>query len=233
LKLTIHQPAYLPWLGHYDRIRQADLHVELDHVQFEKNSFINRNRVRTPQGWTWLTVPVETAGRFGDLAIDGVIQTDHRRWPEKHWRTLVANYSRSPLLRKSGDALEALLRADVASEQALLAPLLGRTDRWIQEQRGVHTPRVSSRTLGLSSTKSQLVLDICLRLGADHYLSGPLGTDYLDLDAFASAGVRVTVHRFEHPTWPQRWPGFEANLSALDYLFCAPESGPAPWWTGP
>jgi hypothetical protein len=235
VKISIHQPAYLPWLGHYDRLRMVDLHVDLDHVQFEKNSFINRNRIRTPQGWTWLTVPVETAGRFGALPIDGVRQADQRRWPEKHWRTILANYARSPGLRRVGDELEALLRADSAADSAEppgLGPLLARTDQWLQRQLGVATPRVSSRTLGIQSSKSQLVLDICLKLGADHYVSGPLGLDYLDLAAFASAGVTVTVHRFHHPTWTQRWPGFEPNLSALDYLLCAEGDAAPTWWDG-
>ncbi len=67
--LSINQPAYLPWPGYFDRIARSDLHVVLDHVQFEKNSFINRNRILGANGPCWLTVPVRTKGRFGDLQI--------------------------------------------------------------------------------------------------------------------------------------------------------------------
>ena len=80
--VSINQPAYLPWLGYFHRIAVSDLHVVLDHVQFEKNSFTNRNKVRTASGTPWLTVPVRSKGRFGDLAINEVDIADGR-WTAK------------------------------------------------------------------------------------------------------------------------------------------------------
>lgn len=67
--VSINQPAYLPWLGYFDRIAKSDKHVVLDHVQFEKNSMVNRNKIKTANDWCWLTIPVKTKGQFGDLAI--------------------------------------------------------------------------------------------------------------------------------------------------------------------
>ena len=68
--VSINQPAYLPWLGYFERIANSDLHIVLDHVQFEKNSFTNRNKIRTKEGWMWLSVPVKTKGKFGELNIN-------------------------------------------------------------------------------------------------------------------------------------------------------------------
>ena len=94
--VSINQPAYLPWLGYYDRIARADIHVELDCVQFEKNSFANRNRIRLRQGSAWLTVPVRTKGRFGDLMIDEIEISGDGRWQGKHWRSLSQAYAHAP-----------------------------------------------------------------------------------------------------------------------------------------
>ena len=96
---SISQPAYLPWLGYFERIAASDVHVVLDHVQFEKNSFTNRNKVRTSTGWTWLTVPVQTRGRFGNSAIDRLEIDNSGPWSAKHWATLRQNYVRAPYFR--------------------------------------------------------------------------------------------------------------------------------------
>jgi len=72
LIVSINQPAYLPWLGYFNRVANSDLHVVLDHVQYEKNSFTNRNKIRTAQGFSWLTLPLKTKGKFGNLAINTV-----------------------------------------------------------------------------------------------------------------------------------------------------------------
>src|SRR4029078_7067897 len=94
--VSIQQPAYLPWLGYFHRIEVSDLHIVLDHVQFEKNSFTNRNKVRTREGWTWLTVPLRTSGSFGDLAIEEIDTAETQPWARKHQRTLSESYAKAP-----------------------------------------------------------------------------------------------------------------------------------------
>jgi hypothetical protein len=96
MRVSIMQPAYLAWLGYFDRIAMSDIHVVLDHVQFEKNSFTNRNKVRSSAGWSWLTVPVETSGRFGSLAIRDLKIASEPRWRKKHLNTIETCYGRSP-----------------------------------------------------------------------------------------------------------------------------------------
>src|SRR4051812_8168590 len=93
--VSINQPAYLPWLGYFDRIARSDLHVVLDDVQFEKNSFVNRNKVRIKDGWCWLTVPVLTKGRFRDLPINRLEISSDRNWCHKHLETIRMNYART------------------------------------------------------------------------------------------------------------------------------------------
>jgi len=213
--VSIHQPAYLPWLGYLHRIAVSDLHIVLDHVQFEKNSFINRNKVRTQTGWCWLTVPLATSHRFGDLAIDRVQIIDDPRWARKHWQTLRQSYARAEHFARYAPWLEELYQRP----QHRLAELIAEMTAWQLEQFGIRTPLVYSSQLGATGAKSELVLNLCREVGADVYLSGPLGRDYLDESAFRRAGIEVAYHDFRHPVYKQIHGEFESGMAAIDLLF--------------
>jgi hypothetical protein len=219
--VSINQPAYLPWLGYFHRIAISDLHVVLDHVQFEKNSFTNRNKVRTPSGHAWLTVPVRTKGRFGDLAINEVEVADDGRWAGKHLATLEQSYRRAPHL----DEHHAFLRDVYGGQWARLAELAGEITTHHLQAFGIDTKLVSSVDLAVPGRKAELVLNLCREVGATVYLSGPLGRDYLDEGSFEAAGIEIRYHDYVHPTYPQCQPGFEPFMAALDLLLnCGPDS---------
>src|SRR5438477_413092 len=124
--VTIMQPAYLPWLGYFDRIARSDLCIVLDHVQFEKNSFTNRNKLRIAKGWTWLTVPLRTSGRFGSLAINALETSPRPDWRRKHWDTIRFNYAKAPYFK----AHAAYLEGAYAQEWPYLCPLLRELTSW-------------------------------------------------------------------------------------------------------
>ena len=104
--VSINQPGYLPWLGYFHRIAISDLHVVLDQVQFEKNSVTNRNKIKTPTGWNWLTVPVKTKGKFGALSINNIEIDNTKDWAQKHWKTICQNYSKSPYFKEYSEGFE-------------------------------------------------------------------------------------------------------------------------------
>jgi hypothetical protein len=213
--VSINQPAYLPWLGYFDRIAASDLHIVLDHVQFEKNSFVNRNKVRTAKGWTWLTVPVETSGRFGALAIDKLRIAGDPRWARKHWLTIEQSYAAAPHF-----AAHRAVMADLyARPWERLIDLVEAINASLLEAFAIAVPRVRSSTLAPAASKSDLVLELCRRAGATTYLSGPLGRDYLDMASFAAAGIAVVFHDYRHPVYAQAHPGFEPGMAAIDLLF--------------
>lgn len=218
--VSINQPAYLPWLGYFERIAASDLHVVLDHVQFEKNGFVNRNKVRTREGWTWLTVPVLTGGRFGDLPISGLRVDEAQPWRRKHWDTLRFAYARAAHFPEHAPFFEALY----ARDWPLLAPLLEHATDYLLAALGIATPRVRSSELQAEGAKDALVLDLCRRTAATTYLSGALGRDYLRAEAFAEAGIALAWQDYAHPTYAQAHPGFESHLSVVDLLF---NHGPA------
>jgi hypothetical protein len=214
--VSINQPAYLPWLGYFDRIAASDVHVVLDTVQFERNSFTNRNKVRTADGWTWLTVPVKLRGHLDGMTIAEVeIADDH--WRRKHWATILQNYRKAPHFAAHAEFFEGVF----ARPWARLCDLLDATTRYLLRALGIETEIRAASALGVTGRKSELVLNLCRRLGATRYISGVLGRDYLDEAPFRGAGIAVEYQDYAHPRYPQIHGGFEPYMSVIDLLFNA------------
>jgi len=211
--VSIHQPAYLPWLGYFNRIKKSDIFVFLDNVQFEKNSFINRNKVKTANGPVWLTVPVKlkrhTQSTIKDTLVDS--STD---WREKHLKTIYYAYKKAPRFKEKYGKLEMLYSMPFATVSSLCYHHL----LWWLGELGILTRvcRVSDISIPLGK-KSDLVLDICKYLGADYYLSGPMGRDYLNEGKFSDSKIKVIYHEFKHPIYPQLWGDFMPNMGVIDW----------------
>ena len=212
LILSAHQPAYLPWLGYFDKIARADLFVYLDTVQFEKNSFINRNRIKTPQGVLWLTIPVKTKGHLSKTMRETETDTT-QPWRDKHLKTLAMNYRRAPHFTQCFAKLERLL----AEGSSNLAELCWAQLRFWLDEFAIPTRVVRASDLPVAATKSELILQLAQHLGARHYISGALGRGYLDEDEFAAAGISVEYQNYITPEYPQLWGDFIPNLSVVDY----------------
>ena len=221
--VSINQPAYLPWLGYFHRIAAVDAHVVLDHVQFEKNSFVNRNKIRTPAGWNWLTVPVKTAGKFGDLALNEIEISNEKKWALSHWRSLRMNYAKSSFFAQHAPFFEALY----ARTWLKLVDLTGEISAYLLDAFDIRTRLYFSSQMKARGKKDELVLNLCRELGATVYLSGPLGRNYLRQELFQEHGIAVRYDEYRHPTYPQAYSGFEPFMSAVDLLFNAGPGGRA------
>lgn len=210
--IAIHQPAYLPWLGYLARIASVDVFVFLDTVQFEKNSFTNRNKIKSATGPVWLTVPVKQKGHLDktlrDLEIDESVD-----WRTKHLRTIEQNYRRAPLFSQHKEQLELLIER----ESHFLADLCFKQLAFWMKVLKINTQVLKASDLSVDGSKSELVLNICKSLNASAYLSGPLGKGYLDEQSFADAGISLAFQNYQHPSYPQLYGDFLAGMSVLDY----------------
>ncbi|MES2661921.1 MAG: WbqC family protein [Pseudomonadota bacterium] len=217
--VTIIQPAYLPWLGYFHRISCADIHVVLDHVQIDKNSktkFANRNKIRTPQGWSWLTVPIKTKGKSGELELNAIEIDQEASWKEKHWQTIKTCYSKAPFFKQNASFFEEIYSKNWLHLCDLNAAI---TEYLLQHAFQIVTPSLTSSSMNLTQQKDDLILEICLQLKATQYISGPFGREYLDKDKFNKAGIEVIYHDYNHPTYTQLFQEFEPYMSAIDLLF--------------
>ena len=228
--VAIHQPLYLPWLGYLSRMAQADLFVLLDHVQFERRNYQNRARIALNGEARWLTVPLEQRSRDESIAekrVDNRLP-GARHWSRIHFLTLRHAYREAP---HAATVLPAL-RAVYERRYERLVDLSCAALEMLREAFAIRTPLVRSSALAPQGTKSELVLDLCRRVGASALLVG-LGASrrYLDRSAFARAGIALVFQQFEHPVYRQcgaapfaRAP-FLPGLSALDLLLhCGPEA---------
>ena len=217
MKVTIMQPAYLPWLGFFDRIEASDLFISLDNVLLDTSSktrFTNRNKIRQKEGSTWLTLPMKTKGLFGDVHIKD-IQLVEDKWNIKHWKSIQNNYRKAPFFDKYAPFLENIYSQKWQSMQELIDEL---TSYFLQEL-NITTPTIKSSELQIDATKDDLILEICKSQNATEYYSGIFGREYLDTKKFEKEGIEVLFHEYKHPTYTQLYEGFEPYMSILDLLF--------------
>ena len=211
--LTAHQPAYLPWLGYFDKLIHADVFIFLDSVQYEKNSFTNRNRIKGPQGEIMLTIPVFTKGHTSETLCDTRI--DNRfNWRKKHLNTIYMNYKKAPYFEENYLKLERLYNEQ---EDYLSDFCFNQLKFWLLEINNATTQIIRGSTLDIDSKKSDLIFDLCTRFQADCYISGALGKNYLDEEKFVKSGISVEYQDYHYPEYPQQWGDYIPCLSILDF----------------
>ena len=207
-----HQQNFLPWLGFFDKMSRADVFVVLDDVQID--IWVVRNRIRTPDGFRWITLPVQT--RHGKINEVKPEITDG--WIED---------VRKALRRSYGDAKIGVMAAvrerlvDMMRSRATLDVFNMRLIEYLCGAGGLGMPEmVRSSDLGVDGSKGDRLVRICREVGADVYLSGAGGREYIDVKAFRDAGIEVEFQEFSHPVYRQTFSGFVQDLSAVDKLLC-------------
>ncbi len=217
MKIAIAQPTYLPWLGYFDLLDQVDRFVLLDNVQFEKQSWQQRNRIKTPAGLQWLTVPVVFRGRLGQHIADVEIR-EPDFWRD-HLRAIELNYRRAPFFERYFGEVSEQIRSHAAHRN--LSQFTTGLFHWLRNTIGIGTPVVQASNLRVEGKRTELLGDICRSLGANIYLS-PLGSaEYLlnELTILTERGIEVTFQHYEHPEYKQLFPPFQPYASVLDLLF--------------
>ncbi len=212
---VIMQPTYLPWLGYFDLIDQADVFVFLDSVQFDKRSWQQRNRIKSPQGELLLTVPVLSKGRYDQKICDVELDLT-QNFQETHLKAIKYNYSKAVNFKKYIDSFEEVF----LRERRLLADLNIDLIMWLKDILGIKAEVLRSSSLSVNGKKAELLVDICKAVGAGRYLS-PLGAkDYIDgTDVFPKNGIDLAYHNFIHPVYRQLYGAFFSHLTVIDLLF--------------
>jgi hypothetical protein len=212
MKVAIHQPQYLPWLGYLAKWAAADLFLFLDCVQYEKNGWQNRNRIKARRDLQWLTVPVHA--RLGapiqDVRIDA-----SQPWPRRHFAAIRHAYAMAPCFAEPAATLAELY----GRPSSLLADVAVASATGLARMAGIRVPAMRASELGVGAADpTGRLVELCRAVKADTYLSGPDGVRYMDTGRFAEAGIEVLVQRYEHPVYAQLHGAFVPNLSALDLV---------------
>lgn len=210
----MNQSNYIPWKGYFDLIHDADLFVFYDDVQFTKNDWRNRNRIKSPAGMQWLTVPVGTDLNrlIGDVAIP------ERRWQSRHWKTLRQCYGTAPFFKQYQTFLDHVYLEREWHNLSELNQFLIQTVA--AEFLGIKTTFARSSDFVCAGAKQDRLLSLLRGVQADVYISGPAAKAYLEPARFTAAGIELTWKDYVgYPEYPQLFPPFEHAVTILDVLF--------------
>ena len=212
--LTAHQPAYLPWLGFFHKLIVSDVFIILDKVQYQKNYFTNRNRIKTPQGEAWLTLPVLISGhtekKINEMEVD-----NKSNWRKKHWKSIEFNYNKAPFFENYRAYFESFYN----KEWNKLHDILRENMNFFIKELGIKTQLYLQSELGFNQKKQELILEMCNYFDSDLFVFGTDGKNYADIDYFLKNNRKIYFQEYTHPVYPQLFNEFIPNLSVIDLLF--------------
>jgi len=213
--IAAHQLHYLPWLRYFHKIATCDAFVVMDNIQFNKNGWQNRNKIKTQKGWAYLTAPVfhRQAQSLSDVQID-----NKSPWARKHWGNLVSSYARAPYFKEH----EPFFKKIYESKWDKLNDLNYAMLEYFIDTLGIKTKIIKSSSLNLQGEATERLVAMCKDFGASAYLTGSYAAEvYLESKSFEDAGIKVVYQEFECPHYSQLFPeaGFIPELSILDLLF--------------
>lgn len=218
MKIAIHQPNYLPWIGFFDKLDQVDQFVLLDKAFHSKSGYLNRNKIKTPQGTLVLTVPLKNK----EKPINEIQIANDSNWQIRHWKIIEANYKKCPYWSAYKDGFEQLYQREWASISTLNIALIKHinalltitTELLLESEFQIDFGNGNSRNVNITS-----------HLNGDVYLSGTGARVYNDISEFNDYHIALVYQNFKHPKYHQRWGDFQPNLSIIDMLFnCGPET---------
>lgn len=220
-RVAIVQSNYVPWIGYFDLIASVDEFIFYDDVQYTSRDWRNRNRIKTPQGAQWLTIPL-TGNRRGRICDMTILDP---ACGQKHWKILAANYRRARCFDSTSRWLQPLFEEEWTSISRLNHRLIEAVCRVMN----ITTTLTHSSDYGAAGNRNGRLIELCRQAGAGVYVSGPRAAGYVDSEAFTRGGLQIDWMRYGHyPPYRQLWGDFVPNLSILDILFnCGVETAAA------
>lgn len=216
--VSIHQPNYLPYLGFFNKIKNSDLFILFDTAQYVKNDFHNRNRIKTPQGEIYLTIPIASKDCYLKRICD-VPLPDDKSWALKHWKSIELNYKKTKYFEK----YSSFFRDLYSNPPTMLIKLNESIIRYLLDAFGIKTKIIKASNLDINYNlkSNDLLIDILKKVRATEYISGKGrgGEHYVDVQKFESAGIKFRFQEFTHPIYLQQLGEFIPNMAAIDLLF--------------
>lgn len=214
-KIAILQSNYIPWKGYFDLINSVDEFIILDEMQYTKNDWRNRNRIKTIQGILWLTIPVRS-----ECLSQKINETQIAKpWSFKHWKTLTMAYAKAPCFSMYKDVFEEFY-TEKGVQLKNLSQINVELILMISKILGIKTKISLDTDYGVIKGKNERLIDLCRKTSATTYLSGPAAKDYISYEMFKEAGINLEwIDYSDYPEYPQLYPPFEHGVSILDLLF--------------
>jgi len=214
LRLVIHQPNFLPYVGFFHKLSLADTFVMMDNTQYDKK-FTNRNKIKIPDGWSWLTVPINKEHKF--LPNKLVEINNKENWKEMHWKKITRSYTNSKFFKKN---YKSFFEEVYSKEWKFLFELNSELLRQIIDWLGLKIQIIKESELNINGNSTERLVNVCKELGAETYVSGVGGKEYMNEKLFQKNNIKIEYQKFQCPTYTQIFGGdFIPNLSIIDLLF--------------
>lgn len=217
--VAIHQPNYMPWIGYFYKIYKSDIFIILDDVQYVKNSFADRNKIKTPQGDCYLKIPVEaknTVSKYCNVRLK-----DELNWREKHLKTIEMNYKKSKYFKEIFDDLCKIYNN---KDITILSEFNSLIIEYVVKKLGINTKIIYSKNINVELERTDRLVEIIKKCDGTTYFSGKGGENYQDENQFNQNSIELVYTDFNHPIYEQLWGEFIPCLSILDLLFNYGES---------
>ena len=214
MRLVIHQPNFLPYVGFFHKLSLADTFVMMDNTQYDKK-FTNRNKIKIPDGWSWLTVPINKEHKF--LPNKLVEINNMENWKEMHWKKITRSYTNSKFFKKNYNSF---FEEVYSKEWKFLFELNSELLRQIIDWLGLKIQIIKESELNINGNSTERLVNVCKELGAETYVSGVGGKEYMNEKLFQKNNIKIEYQKFQCPTYTQIFSGdFIPTLSIIDLLF--------------
>ena len=223
--VVVLQSNYIPWKGYFDLIHDADAFIFYDDLQFTKNDWRNRNKIKTIKGSRWLSIPVGTSANrlICEVALDDA------GWQRSHWDSLRQQYEKRPYFKLYRSFFESVYLGKQWKNLSELNQFLIR--HISHEILKISTQFLDSREFELDGQKLDRLLDLVVKSKATRYVSGPVAKDYIQPERFEALGIDLVWKDYSnYPEYPQAHPPFEHGVTILDLLFNVGPEAPQYIW---
>ncbi len=218
--LVAHQPEFMPWLGNISKATMGDVYLIIDHVQFVKQHWQSRNKIRISgdQGWQWLTVPLKDVHKH--LMTTDKVRIDGDFWKKKHLKSIKQAYQKTPYF----DMIFNEINNIYAKEHIFIIDFLTELMSFAFKTFDISVPVYKTTDLiklgySIKGTKSELLVNMCKSVGAETFVFGKDGQNYIDKSVFIENNIGFVFQDYEHPIYTQAHGDFISHMSFLDLLF--------------
>ncbi len=228
MNVVIMQPFYLFLRKHFHLVQRADLYVFMDTAQFVKGGHHNRNRIKGPEGYQWLTLPIVKKGKFGQTIKEAELNYNVD-WRDKHWKAIQFAYAKAPYFKTYADFFEDVYKQDWKTLADINIYLIEKISEFmgIKDTKYV---RLSDVEFEETENPTQRLINICEAVGATNYIIGTRAKDYLEEELWEKTNVNLEFYEPQYDPYPQLWGQFLDHCAIIDLLLnCGPESGDYIW----
>ena len=214
-KISISQSNYIPWLGYFDLINRVDEFILYDDVQYTRRDWRNRNKIKTPKGLKWLTIPVDVKGKYFQKINETKISD--KNWVINHWQQIKQNYAKAKNFKKYKDIFEELY---LSCKEEYLSEINHKFIIAINQILGIKTKIRFSGEFEIYGNRTEKLINICKQCNATVYISGPAAKKYFNEELANKENILVEWMNYEnYEEYEQLYPPFEHGVTILDLIF--------------